>query len=101
MAKQMIEALRPGEPVDAVFLVADCTLRTTRAGAAYLDMVLQDRLQCALALAACEKVDLLLRKFGERLIGRREDREFRTRGELDARSLDQSEQCGQVRLGGN
>jgi 3'-5' exoribonuclease len=43
MAKQMVGALRVGESVDAVFLVAECTLRSTRAGGSYLNLVLQDR----------------------------------------------------------
>jgi 3'-5' exoribonuclease len=43
MAKQMISALRLGESVDSVFLVAECTLRSTRAGGSYLNLILQDR----------------------------------------------------------
>ena len=43
MAKQMVGALRVGEPVDSVFLVAECALRSTRAGGSYLNLILQDR----------------------------------------------------------
>jgi len=43
MAKQMIEDLRPGEPVDSVFLVAESSLRTARNGSSYLAVRLQDR----------------------------------------------------------
>jgi 3'-5' exoribonuclease len=43
MGKQMIGALRVGEPVDSVFLVAECALRSTRTGGSYLNLTLQDR----------------------------------------------------------
>jgi 3'-5' exoribonuclease len=43
MGKQMVGALRVGEPVDSVFLVAECALRSTRAGGSYLNLVFQDR----------------------------------------------------------
>ncbi len=43
MARQMIEQLKPGEPVDAVFLVSECSLRTARNGSSYLTLTLRDR----------------------------------------------------------
>jgi len=43
MGKQMIGDLRPGEPVDSVFLVADASLRTARTGSKYLALQLRDR----------------------------------------------------------
>ena len=43
MSKQMIDALKPGEPVDAPFMVVESSLRGTRAGGAYLALTLADR----------------------------------------------------------
>lgn len=43
MAKKMVADLRPGEPVDAVFMVASVQLRSTRSGSSYLNLKLQDR----------------------------------------------------------
>jgi len=43
MARQMIEELKPGEPVDAVFLVSECSLRMARNGSSYLTLTLRDR----------------------------------------------------------
>jgi 3'-5' exoribonuclease len=43
MAKQMIAELKPGEPVEAPFLVAAASLRTTRNDSLYLDITLADR----------------------------------------------------------
>jgi len=43
MEKQMVAGLRPNEPVDAIFMVANVQIRTTRAGSTYLNVKLQDR----------------------------------------------------------
>lgn len=43
MAKQMIDALKPGEPVDAAFMVVESSLRGTRTGGTYLSLTLADR----------------------------------------------------------
>jgi hypothetical protein len=41
--KQMIGDLRPGEPVDAVFMVVECSVRPAKTGNPYLAGVLRDR----------------------------------------------------------
>ena len=42
MAKQMIDELQPGQPVDSVFLVGEASVRTTRTGNSYLNVLLRD-----------------------------------------------------------
>lgn len=43
MAKQMVENLQVGEPIDSDFIVAESSLRVARNGSAYLDIKLADR----------------------------------------------------------
>jgi len=43
MAKQMIENLKPGEPLDSTFMVREANLRTARNGSTYLNATLCDR----------------------------------------------------------
>ena len=65
MPKQMAGELKPGEPVDSDFLVARCSLRSTRTGGTYLDLLLADKTgqisgrmwDATEALAASIKVD--------------------------------------------
>ena len=43
MARRMVEDLRPGEPVDEVFLLAKNELKSTRKDSLYLDLAFRDR----------------------------------------------------------
>ena len=43
MAKQMIDAFRPGEPVDSTFMISEAALRTARNRSTYLQVTLCDR----------------------------------------------------------
>ena len=43
MARKPLQEYRPGEPVDEVFLLTKCELKTARSGAYYLALTLSDK----------------------------------------------------------